>query len=126
MGNQHPSPSVKIPLQLRDEIWPEFITSHDVLELGLCQAYRMENGLKAGNGEEWKTKWKTAPSLTRAKMAQKWPGNGENMGNCLKNTFPGHFWPFLGLSSSVAVFHFVFHSFPISGFQAVFHSVGLT
>ena len=81
-------------------------------KLGILSGlYRLENGLKGGNGERRKTKWKAAPSLTGAKMAQKWPRNGENIEDCLENPFPAHFWA-----------TFPFFS-PISGFQAVFHSV---
>ena len=37
--------------------------------------YGMENGQKPEMEKKWKSKGKTAPSWTRAKMAEKWPKN---------------------------------------------------
>ena len=72
-------------------------------ELGSCRAwYGMENGQKPGNGKKkWKSKWKTAPSWTGAKMVH----------------FLGHFLPFLPLSSlgpfsiSISICFFAFLAF---------------
>ena len=84
--------------------------------------YGMENGLKAGYGEKMENQMKDRPKLDRGKNGpQKWPGNGENMENCRENPFLGpFFWPFLPVKLG-AIFHFVFHFFPISGFHVVFH-----
>ena len=75
---------------------------------------------KAGNGKKWKTKWKTAPSWTGAKMANKWPENGE------KWQIPSQilFRAILGPVKLGAVFHLFFHFSPFPAFGRLpFHNL---
>ena len=58
--------------------------------------YGMENGQKPEMGKKkWKSKWKTAPTWTGAKMAKKWPKNGFLRAFSIIFPFLGHFLPFL-------------------------------
>ena len=72
-----------------------------------------------------KSKWKTAPSWTGAKMGKKWPKNGKIMENSLKNPFLGRFLPFLPLSSlgpfsvSISFFFFFVHFRLLAVFLAI-------
>ena len=80
--------------------------------------YGVENGQKPEMEKKWKSKWKTAPSWTGAKMAKKWPKKRIFEENSLKNPLIwAIFLPFLPLSSlgpfSISIS--IFFPFPAFG-----------
>ena len=88
-------------------------------KLGILSGlYGMENSLKAGNGErKMENRMENRPELDRGNNGQKMDFRGIFH-------FFSIFWAIFAPVKLGAVFHSVFHfSFPISGFQAVFHPV---